>query len=73
MATEAFQGFHLNWIIVLNLLLNISQSHGVTAAQFITLNAATLVVLCSLYTAFLFFLYRKRIRTGLYDSTAPDA
>ena len=58
---------------MLNLLLAISQNNGLTAVQFLTLNAATLVVLCSLYTTFLYFLHKKRLRTGVYGTISPDA
>lgn len=70
---EALARFTHFQIIVLSLLLTIFQGNGLSAAEFLTLNAATILLLCTLYTTFLYFLHRKRIRDGLYDAISPDA
>ena len=54
------------------LVLSIVQHSALTAGAFIVLNAGTVALVCSLYMTYLFFLYKKRIRTGLYESFPPE-
>jgi hypothetical protein len=67
------RGTIITQVTVLNLLLTISQGNALTAVQFLMLNVATILLLCSSYAAFLFFLHKKRIRSGAYDAAAPLA
>jgi hypothetical protein len=57
---------------VLNLILSISGTSALTTGVFVALHVLMIGSLCSLYMTYLFFLTRKRLRTGLYGTFANE-